>query len=114
MKIAVACEGETVTEHFGHCQNFNIYNIENGKILKIEKIANPGHKPGFLPVFLYDLGVNTIMSGGIGGGAIEIFNEKNIEVVTGANGDSTIAVEKFINNQLKSTNSVCNQHKNDC
>ena len=114
MKIAVACEGEIVTEHFGHCQNFNIYDVENGKILKVESIANPGHKPGFLPVFLYDKGVNIIMSGGIGGGAIEIFNEKNIEVVTGANGDSTKAVEMFLSNQLKSTNSICNQHKHGC
>lgn len=114
MKIAVACEGEMVTEHFGHCQNFNIYDIENGKILKVESIANPGHKPGFLPVFLYDKGVNIIMSGGIGGGAIEIFNEKNIEVVTGASGDSTKAVEMFLSDQLKSTNSICNQHKHGC
>lgn len=114
MKIAVACEGEIVTEHFGHCQNFKIYDIENNKIIKVESIPNPGHKPGFLPVFLYDLGVNIIMSGGIGGGAIEIFNEKNIEVITGANGDSNKVVEMFLNNQLKSTNSICNQHKHNC
>lgn len=114
MKIAVACEGKMVTEHFGHCQNFNIYDIENGKILKVESIPNPGHKPGFLPVFLYDLGINIIMSGGIGGGAIEIFNEKNIEVVTGVNGESSQVVEMFLNNELKSTNFVCNQHKHGC
>ncbi|NCB48076.1 MAG: dinitrogenase iron-molybdenum cofactor [Clostridia bacterium] len=103
-----------VTEHFGHCQNFNIYDIENGKILKVESIPNPGHKPGFLPFFLYDLGINIIMSGGIGGGAIEIFNEKNIEVVTGATGEATKTVEMFLTNELKSTNSVCNQHKHGC
>ena len=28
MKIAVASENEMVTEHFGHCLNFNVFEIE--------------------------------------------------------------------------------------
>lgn len=54
MKIAVAGEGKNVTEHFGHCVNFLIYDVENGKITNEESIPNPGHKPGFLPNFLAD------------------------------------------------------------
>ena len=34
MKIAVACEGKQITEHFGHCQNFMIFEVENNKIVK--------------------------------------------------------------------------------
>jgi predicted Fe-Mo cluster-binding NifX family protein len=56
MKIAVAGEGTNVTEHFGHCVNFLIYDVENGKIVKEESIPNQGHKPGFLPNFLADRG----------------------------------------------------------
>ena len=40
-----------VTEHFGHCEGFNIFNAENGKITESEFVPNPGHRPGFLPVF---------------------------------------------------------------
>lgn len=29
MKIAVASEGKMVTEHFGHCEGFAIFEIEN-------------------------------------------------------------------------------------
>ena len=32
MKIAVAAMGNTVSGHFGHCENFNIYDAEDGKI----------------------------------------------------------------------------------
>ena len=78
MKIAVASEKEMVTEHFGHCEGFMIFDTENNQIVKSETIANPGHKPGFLPNFLADRGVNVIISGGMGGGAVEIFNERNI------------------------------------
>ena len=111
MKIAVACEGEIVTEHFGHCQNFKIYDIENNKIIKVESIPNPGHKPGFLPEFLSQKGVNVIISGGMGGGAVDIFNEKKIEVITGAHGNASDAVKAYIEGKLKSTGSVCHEHQ---
>ncbi|HZK02521.1 MAG TPA: iron-sulfur cluster carrier protein MrpORP [Anaerovoracaceae bacterium] len=111
IKIAVASERDVVTEHFGHCINFNIYEAENGKILRSESIANPGHKPGFLPNYLNDLGVNVIISGGMGGGAIEIFNEKEIEVIVGASGDAKSAAQAYLSGDLKSTGSVCHDHK---
>jgi predicted Fe-Mo cluster-binding NifX family protein len=111
MKIAVASEGEMVTEHFGHCESFSIFEAENNKIVKSETIANPGHRPGFLPNFLNDRGVNVIIAGGMGSGAIEIFDEKGIEVVTGARGNAKVAAEQYISGKLKSTGSVCHEHQ---
>lgn len=110
MKIAVASEGDQVTEHFGHCANFNIYEAENNQIVKSESIPNPGHKPGFLPKFLNELGVNVIISGGMGGGAVDLFNENNIEVIVGAAGDSKTAAQAYLKGELASTGSVCHEH----
>jgi Mrp family chromosome partitioning ATPase/predicted Fe-Mo cluster-binding NifX family protein len=111
MKIAVAGEGKNVTEHFGHCVNFLIYSVENGNITNEESIPNPGHKPGFLPNFLADRGVNVIISGGMGGGAVDIFNERNVEVVVGASGDAKTAVLNYLKGELKTTGSVCHEHQ---
>lgn len=111
MRIAVASENGKVSEHFGHCKDFVIFDTENGQVNKSEAIPNPGHKPGFLPNFLNDLGVNVIISGGMGSGAIDIFNEKNIEVIVGATGDVKIAVDAYLKGLLKSTGSVCHEHK---
>ena len=111
MKIAVASEGKTVTGHFGHCENFNVFEAENDKITSATSIPNPGHKPGFLPNFLNDMGVNVIISGGMGGGAVEIFNEKNIEVITGAQGNAEAAANDYLQGKLKSTGSVCHEHQ---
>ena len=111
MKIAVAGEGKNVTEHFGHCVNFLIYDVENGRIVNEESIPNPGHKPGFLPNFLADRGVNIIISGGMGGGAVDIFNERNVEVVVGASGDAKTAVQNYLNGELQTTGSVCHEHQ---
>ncbi len=111
IKIAVASEQTLVAQHFGHCENFNVYETEDGKIITSESVANPGHRPGFLPNFLNDLGVKVIISGGMGGGAIDIFNEHQIEVIVGASGDSKTAVQAYLAGELKSTGSVCHQHE---
>jgi len=111
IKIAVASEDEMVTEHFGHCVNFNVFEAENNQIVKSESISNPGHKPGFLPNYLNDMGVNVVISGGMGGGAIDIFNAKNIEVIVGASGNAKAAAEAYLQGSLKSTGSVCHEHK---
>ena len=107
LKIAVASEGEIVTDHFGHCENFNIFDVKGNEIIKEESVENPGHKPGFLPNFLNDMGVHVIISGGMGGGAVDIFNEKGIEVIIGPEGDAKTAVEKYLRGELESTGSVC-------
>jgi len=111
MKIAAAAEGRMVAEHFGHCEGFDIFTVENGKISGREFVQNPGHQPGFLPNYLNDLGVNTVIAGGMGGGAIQIFNEKGIKVITGASGEIEETVQNFLNGQLKSSGSVCKEHQ---
>lgn len=111
MKIAVASEGKMVAEHFGHCEGFNIFTVADNAVSSREFVKNPGHRPGFLPNYLNDMGVNVIISGGMGGGAIEIFNEKGIQVVTGAAGDAEDAVNRFLAGRLKSTGSVCREHQ---
>lgn len=111
MKIAVACDNKNVSEHFGHCEGFQLFTVEDGKVTESQFYQNPGHKPGFLPNFLYNLGANTVITGGIGGGAIDIFNEKNIEVISGATGDAGKAVDMYLLGKLKSTGSVCHEHE---
>ena len=110
IRIAVASDGGLVTEHFGHCADFIVFDSENNAIVKTETVPNPGHRPGFLPNYLNDLGVNVIISGGMGGGAIDIFNEKNIEVIEGASGTAEAAAEAYLRGDLVSTGSVCHEH----
>lgn len=111
MRICVACEDTQVAGHFGHCQNYRFFDTENGKIVSEESIPNPGHKPGFLPNYLGDRGAEVIIAGGMGGGAVEIFNERNIEVIVGVQGDAQTAVETYLRGELKSTGSICHKHE---
>ena len=51
MKIAVASEKEMVTGHFGHCENFNIYNVVAGKIEKSESVPTQVINQDFYRIF---------------------------------------------------------------
>lgn len=111
LKIAVASEGDLVTEHFGHCESFTIFTSEDGVVVNEEKIANPGHKPGFLPNFLADQGVKVMISGCMGGGAVDVFNSRNVEVITGAEGLAAEVVEKYLKGEISSNGAVCHKHE---
>lgn len=111
MKIAIATDGNLVSGHFGHCEGFTIYEIEADEVVSKDKIENPGHKPGFLPVFLNEKGVDIVVSGGMGGKAIDLFNEKGIDVITGARGEIDLVMDQYISGELISDESVCSKHE---
>ena len=111
MKIAVAAMGTAVAGHFGHCENFIFFDTQDGKILSEQSVPNPGHRPGFLPNFLADHGAQVVIAGGMGGGAVDIFNERGVQVIVGAQGDARAAVQAFLAGELVSTGSVCHEHQ---
>ncbi|SEF63500.1 Predicted Fe-Mo cluster-binding protein, NifX family [Caloramator fervidus] len=113
MKIAVACEDKFVSAHFGHCEGFIIYEIAEEKVVDKSFVENPGHRPGFLPVFLKELKVDVVISGGMGETAQQLFNENGIKVVVGAQGLADDVVEKYIRGELKSTGSICKEHHHE-
>ena len=111
MKISIASEEKYISEHFGHCNCFTIYEVENDQILEKSIIENPGHRPGFLPVFLSRLGVNIIIAGGIGETAQALFKEKGIDVIVGVKGLCDDVIQQYLKGELKSTGSICREHQ---
>ena len=110
MKIAVATENGFVSSHFGHCKDFTIYEVENGKVTGKDVIANPGHQPGFLPVFLKEADVHLVITGGMGERAQAIFSENGIDTITGAQGKSDDVIASYNAGRLKSTSVYCKDH----
>lgn len=114
--IAIATSEKCVAQHFGHCEGFTVYQLEEGKNPSPQFYPNPGHKPGFLPEYLGDLGVQVIIAGGMGAGAVNLFAQKSIQVITGASGVVEEALHKYLKGELVSSGSVCNahEHSNGC
>lgn len=111
MRVAIACDGNNVSGHFGHCEGFTVYEIENKSVAGASFLENPGHKPGFLPKYLGEKGINAIISGGMGEMAQTLFAQNGIEVVVGAEGDIDDVIAKYISKGLISTGSVCEHHE---
>ncbi len=113
MKIAVASEEKYVSGHFGHCEGFTFYEIEEDKVAKKGFKDNPGHRPGFLPEYLKGLGVNVVISGGMGETAQQLFAQNNIKVIVGAEGFCDDVVQRYLDGELKSTGSICSEHQHE-
>ena len=107
MKVAVATDGNMVSQHFGHCKAYTIAEIEEGRVISNTLIDSPGHEPGFLPVFLAEKGVNCIIAGGMGQKAQGLFAEKGIIVVIGASGSIDQVLEDFVHDRLATGANIC-------
>ncbi|MGF6375183.1 putative DNA-binding protein (UPF0251 family)/putative Fe-Mo cluster-binding NifX family protein [Clostridiales Family XIII bacterium PM5-7] len=111
MKIAVTYENGQIFQHFGHCENFKIYDVEDGKILsaKVENAAGSGH--GALAGFLKNLDVDMLICGGIGGGAQTALAEVGIKLFGGVSGDADAAAEALVTGTLEYNEHVqCSHH----
>ncbi len=110
MKIALPVVNNMICMHFGHCQQFAIYNVdkETKAITKEADMTPPPHEPGVLPRWLHELGVNAIIAGGMGQRAQQLFAEKGISVLVGAPTEAPeVLVKMYVEGNLKAGENVC-------
>ncbi len=113
MKIAVASQRDQVSEHFGHCENFNFFEIKDGEVLVEKVVASPGHDCQGLPKFLKENEMEILIAGGIGRGAMEGCKRLGIEVISGAFGSARDAAIAYEAGQLESTGALCSHDHGD-
>ncbi len=110
LKIAISTEKNIVAAHFGRCPEYTIVTVESGRVVNKEVIPNPGHEPGFLPKYLGEMGISTIVAGGMGPRAQALFDEKNIQIITGISGTVDEVIKEYLVGRLKSGESTCEHH----
>ena len=88
MKIAVTYENGQVFQHFGHTEQFKLYEASDGKIVHTEVVDTNGSGHGALAGFLMQHGVDALICGGIGGGAQAALAEAGIKLYGGVSGDA--------------------------
>ena len=86
MKVAICYENGLVFQHFGHTQQFKVYDIADGKISHSEVVDTNGQGHGALADVLKDLGVDALICGGIGPGARNALSQAGIALYPGASG----------------------------
>ena len=110
MRIAVPFADGEVFQHFGHTENFKLYEIEAGQVVSNQIIDtnDSGHEA--LANYLANLSVSVLVCGGIGDGAQAALADAGIEICSGAQGDADAAVNAYLNGELVSAGVNCDHH----
>ncbi|RLI65403.1 MAG: dinitrogenase iron-molybdenum cofactor [Candidatus Asgardarchaeum californiense] len=108
MKIAIPCNDNNgleseISMHFGRSPYYTFISVGNNKIEKVEVIPVPfaEHGPGDLPNFVKENNGEVVIAYGMGGRAVDFFNQLGIRVITGAQGKVKDAVDAFLKNNLE-------------
>lgn len=114
MKIAVTYENGNIFQHFGHTEQFKVYDIADGKVVDSRVVGTNGSGHGALAVLLSDLGVDTLICGGIGAGAQMALKEAGVQLYGGVSGSADEAVNALLEGKLGYDPEVhCDHHDHD-
>jgi predicted DNA-binding protein (UPF0251 family)/predicted Fe-Mo cluster-binding NifX family protein len=114
MKIAAPVRGTDIDGHFGHCEGFAVFTLDERKaIVAEEALASPagcGCKSG-IGATLAKMGVTHLVAGTMGEGAVRVLASHGIEVTRGASGSARAAVERFAAGALADSGTDCAEHR---
>jgi ATP-binding protein involved in chromosome partitioning len=110
IRIAIPLAQGKLSLHFGHCDQFAIFDIDNNvkKIVNRKDATPPGHEPGVLPRWLHENNVSVIIASGMGQRAQQLFAQNDIKVVVGASdGSPEELVSAYMDNKLQTGDNIC-------
>lgn len=114
MKVAVTYENGQVFQHFGSTEQFKIYEVQNGKADAGRVVPVNGSKHGALAGFLRAHGVDTLICGGIGGGARAALRAAGIKLYPGTTGEADAQVSSLLCGTLQyNPDTLCARHQRD-
>ncbi len=108
MKIAIPVANGVLDQHFGHCKNFAIIEVQDKTLTSRNDVDAPPHEPGLLPRWLGERDVNMIISGGMGQKAKQLFAQQSIDVIVGAPAEQPeVLVQAYLDGDLQSGTNAC-------
>ena len=114
MRIAVTYENGDIYQHFGHTEQFKVYDVQDGKVQESRIIDTNGHGHGALADLLRSLHADILICGGIGGGAQIALAELGIKLFGGVSGNADAAVDAYLADNLSYDPDVkCNHHDHE-
>ena len=114
MRIAVTYDNGEVFQHFGRTERFKVYDVEDGKVLSSEVVGTNGSGHGALAGVLNTLHVDTLICGGIGGGAQTALAQAGIRLYGGVSGSADEAVNALLAGALDFNPDVrCDHHDHE-
>ncbi len=110
MKIAIPTAAGQLCLHFGHCEQFTLFEVDpqTRKIIGQKELTPPPHEPGVLPKWLHEQGADLIIAGGMGQRAQQLFAANGIRVIVGADAATPSGLaEAYLAGTLATGANVC-------
>ena len=111
MKVAVPTRGDVVDDHFGHCEEYTIFTLDEVRRIsneeKLPSLQGCGCKSNIAGI-LQQKGVNVMLAGNMGMGAYNVLNHHGIEVFRGCSGNIYKVVEEYTKDRITDSNQSCN------
>jgi predicted Fe-Mo cluster-binding NifX family protein len=116
LKIAIPTRAGEVDGHFGHCESFTIYSLDENKAVVSQESFTPppacGCKSNLIPT-LVDKGVGLLIAGNMGEGAVVRLGQAGIKVIRGAFGPVDAALQAWKSGTLADKQVLCMEHGAD-
>ena len=112
MKLAIPTRDGRVDDHFGHCDHYTIFTINGKEIISREDLPSPqgcGCKSG-IAADLERIGVEVMLAGNMGEGALNKLSAHNIRVIRGCRGDIEAVVSGFLAGFILDSGVGCSAH----
>lgn len=117
MKIALPSFGNQVDEHFGHCEYFTVFTVDQAKgIVAEERVESPagcGCKSNIAQT-LAQMGVTMMLAGNMGQGAVNVLNSCGIDVMRGCSGDVRAVADQWLAGVIRDSGMACAAHGHEC
>jgi predicted Fe-Mo cluster-binding NifX family protein len=113
MKIAVPTRNDVVDDHFGHCESYTVYSInDKNEIVNKEVMQSPvgcGCKSN-IGAILQQKGVLVMLAGNMGMGALNVLAMNGINVFRGCSGNTDEVVANFLAGKVEDSGIGCHHH----
>lgn len=100
MRIAISFENGEVFRHFGHTEQFKLYDTEDGRIVSEQIVASPASGHGALAGFLKAMHTDALICGNIGMGARNALSEAGVRLYAGVQGSADDAAKALLAGEL--------------
>lgn len=118
MRIAATYENGEIFQHFGHTEQFKLYDVADGAIVREQVVSTNGSGHGALAGFLKAAQVDALICGGIGMGAQNALREAGIRLYGGVSGSADAAAQALAAGRLSwDPDARCDHHhgeEHDC
>ena len=112
MKIAIPTKNDNVDDHFGHCEYFTVYTVDDNKITNSEIVPSL-QGCGCKSNIVNDLkakGVEMMLAGNMGQGAYNKITFADIKVIRGCSGSVSKLMDEYLEGNIKDALIMCDHH----